>query len=119
MSLAPPKEPRSSEAAPAPSNNLLLRQMDGLRRDMRELMEREARTIELMNRIAVRMDEGFTRIRDDMAYIRRDVGEMRGDLLTMENRVLNAITEVRFMAARVDEAEAELRQAVEGSPPVP
>ncbi|MCJ2142565.1 hypothetical protein [Methylobacterium sp. E-066] len=69
------------------SNNLLLRQTDGLRRDMRELMEREARTIELVNRIAVRMDEGFTRIRDDMAYIRRDVGEMRGDLLTMENRV--------------------------------
>jgi hypothetical protein len=46
---------------------------------MRQLMEREARTIALINSNSARMDEGFTRIREDHADVRRDLTEIRGD----------------------------------------
>lgn len=98
--------------APTPDNNILLRQMRGTRRDMQEMMEREARTIDLVNRLILRVDEGFARMREEMSALRRDlaathsqVGTVHSDLVLMENRILTAITEVRRLAERVDKNE--------------
>lgn len=119
------------DAPPTPDNTLLLRQMQGIRRDIHETHEREARLIELVNRLAQRMDEGFSRVREefgrvreefgrvrediggvrgevaslrgDLASLRRDVDGLRGDLVLMENRVLTAISETRRLSERVDD----------------
>lgn len=91
--------------SPSPDNNLVLRQLAGMRRDMAEMMERQARSIELQNRLVLRVDEGLTQIREEFAYLRRDVHLARSDLVEMENRVLTAITEVRNIAARLDDPE--------------
>ncbi|GJD63252.1 hypothetical protein [Methylobacterium frigidaeris] len=116
--------------APTPDNTLLLRQMQGIRRDLHETHEREARLIELVNRLALRMDEGFGRVREEFGRVRenfgrvrediggvrgevatlredveslqRDVDGLRGDLVLMENRALTAISETRRLPERVD-----------------
>lgn len=81
---------------PSPDNNLILREMRNMRRDMLEVMEREARIVELLNRANLRLDEMSNRTE-------RGLHEIRGDLVMMENRILTAITEVRRLAERVDE----------------
>lgn len=81
---------------PSPDNNLSLREMRNMRRDMLEVMEREARIVELLNRANLRLDEMSNRTE-------RGLNEIRGDLVMMENRILTAITEVRRLAERVDE----------------
>jgi hypothetical protein len=90
------------ESSPSPNNNILLRQMQGIRRDIQETHERESRLIELVGRLAIRMDEGFNRVRDDIDSLRRDIDGLRGDNVLMENRVLTAISEVRRLSERVD-----------------
>ena len=82
---------------PSPDNNLLLRQMRGMRQDMHELMEREARVIELLGRLNLRLDEATARTE-------RSLNEIRSDLLLMENRILTAITETRRLSERIDDA---------------
>ncbi|MGX7706142.1 hypothetical protein [Methylobacterium sp. Gmos1] len=97
------------ESFPSPNNNILLRQMQGIRRDIQETHERESRLIELVGRLAMRMDEGFNRVRDDIGTVRedidslrRDIDALRGDNVLMENRVLTAISEVRRLSERID-----------------
>lgn len=91
--------------APTPDDNLVLRQLAGMRRDMAEMMERQARSIELQNRLVLRVDEAAGHFREQMAYLQRDMHLVRSDLVDMENRVLTAITEVRNIAARLDDPE--------------
>lgn len=91
--------------SPTPDNNLILRQMAGMRRDMAEIMEREARGIELMNRLALKIDAGFAQMRESHARLDVRMTELQGDLVLMENRILTAITEVRALAARIDDPE--------------
>lgn len=91
--------------SPTPDNNLVLRQLTGMRRDMAELMEREARSIELMNRLALRIDAGFAQTRESHARLDARITDMQGDLVLMENRILTAIAEVRALARRIDDPE--------------
>lgn len=85
-----------SYESPSPDNNLVLRQVHSLRREMQEVMERQARAIDLVNRLGERMERGF----DDM---RRDLREVRSDLVLMENRVLTAQSDVLRLVQRVDD----------------
>jgi SMC interacting uncharacterized protein involved in chromosome segregation len=98
-----------AESSPSPNNDVLLRQMQGIRRDIQETHERESRLIELIGRLAMRMDEGFNRVRDDIGAVRddidslrRDIDALRGDNVLMENRVLTAISEVPRLSERID-----------------
>lgn len=98
------------DAPPTPDNTLLLRQMQGIRRDIHETHEREARLIEPVDRLALRMDEGFSRVREEFGRVREDIGgvrgkvaSLRGDLVLVENRVLTAISDTRRLSERVDD----------------
>lgn len=67
------------------------------------MMEQQARNLDIMTRLSSRIDETFGTMQEDSHRLRRDVAGMRSDLLLMENRILTAITEVRDVAARLDE----------------
>ena len=85
-----------SYEAPTPDNKLVLRQVHSLRREMHEMMERQARAIDLVNRLGERMERGF----DD---VRRELREVKSDLVLMENRVLTAQSDVLRVVRRIDD----------------
>lgn len=68
---------------PDSDNNLVLRQVQGMCREMHEMLERQARAIDLVSRLGKRMERGF----DD---VRCELREVKSDLVLMENRVLTA-----------------------------
>lgn len=102
--MAPDDPTAAPAAAPSPDNNFILRQMAGMRRDMHALMEMQARSLEAFARTSGRTDEVLNSIAEETQRIRRDVSALRSDMLLMENRVITAITEVRELAARLDQA---------------
>lgn len=81
---------------PNPDNNIVLRQVQGMRREMHEMLERQARAIDLVARLGERMERGF----DDL---RRDLREMKSDLVLMENRVLTAQSDILNVVRRMDD----------------
>jgi hypothetical protein len=85
-----------SYESPTPDNNLVLRQVHSLRREMHEMMERQARAIDLVSRLGERMERGF----DD---VRRELREVKPDLVLMENRVLTAQSDVLQLIRRLDD----------------
>lgn len=85
-----------SYESPTPDNNPVLRQVQGLRREMHEMTERQARAIDLVSRLGERMERGF----DD---VRRDVREVKSDLILMENRVLTAQSDILRIVQRADD----------------
>ncbi|WP_039902180.1 hypothetical protein [Methylobacterium sp. GXF4] len=89
-----------SNRAPTPENNVILRQMSGMRRDMSEISVTNARVIELLGRMNLRLDEMSERFD-------RRLRELQGDMVLMENRVVTAITEVRNISARLDDDQAD------------
>lgn len=78
---------------PSPDENVVLRQVQGMRREIREVLDRQARVIDLMNRLGERMERGF----DD---VRRERREVRSDLVLMENRVLTAQSDILRVVVR-------------------
>ncbi|MGU3540894.1 hypothetical protein [Methylobacterium sp. A54F] len=89
--------------APSPDNNLILRSMQGMRRDMIELADRETRVIDLLNRVNMRLDEASARVDQHFARVERQLSDLRSDVLLLENKTLSAITEVRNLVAQLDE----------------
>ena len=85
-----------SYESPTPDNNLVLRQVQSLRREMHAMMEPQARAIDLVSRLGERMERGF----DD---VRRDVREVKSDLILMENRVLTAQSDILRIVRRADD----------------
>ena len=81
---------------PTPENNVVLRQVQSLRREMHEILERQARAIDLVSRLGERMERGF----DD---VRRDLREVKSDLVLMENRVLTAQSDILRVVQRLDD----------------
>lgn len=82
---------------PTPDTNLVLRQVQNMRREM---LERQARVIDLVSRLGERMERGF----DD---VRRDLREAKSDLVLMENKVLTARSDLLKLVSRLDETAAE------------
>ncbi|MEL6063705.1 MULTISPECIES: hypothetical protein [unclassified Methylobacterium] len=93
--------------APTPENNLILRQMNGMRRDMVAVSETNARVVELLGRMNMRLDEMSERFDGAFSRIDRRIQDLHGDVILMENRVLDAITEVRNLRIRIDEDRPE------------
>lgn len=83
---------------PNPDNNLVLRQVQSMRREMHEILERQARAIDLVARLGERMERGF----DD---VRRELREVKSDLVLMENRVLTAQSDILKVVLRLDDSE--------------
>ncbi|AWN43917.1 hypothetical protein [Methylobacterium durans] len=102
-----------TDEAPNPGNNLILRMVQGVRRDVQDMSEREARVIELLGRMNLRLDDVHMRLNEmnarmDQGFARLDRGlsDVRSDIVLLENRAITAVTEVRRVAERLDEAEA-------------
>lgn len=85
-----------SYESPTPDNNLVPRQVQSLRREMHEMMERQARAIDLVNCLGDRMERGF----DD---VRRELRDVKSDLVLMENRVLTAQSDLLHVVRRIDD----------------
>lgn len=97
-----------NDELPAPDNNLVLRQVQSMRREMHEMLERQARAIDLVARLSERMERGF----DD---VRRELREVKSDLVLMENRVLTAQSDILKVVLRLDEGQ-EPRDGVGSTP---
>ncbi|WP_407520931.1 hypothetical protein [Methylobacterium oryzisoli] len=97
--------------ASIPQNTVALRQLQGMRREMMELVERQGRIIELVNRLAMRMDEGFTSLRQDTGALNRDVSVIRSDLVLMENKILDGQSNILRIVARLDDEGGDPDQA--------
>ena len=99
-----------SDEPPTPDNNLVLRQVQGMRREMREMLERQARVIDLVDRLGERMERGF----DD---VRRELREVKSDLVPMENRVPTAQSDIPKVVLRLDhEADGDAVRRSELTP---
>lgn len=83
---------------PNPDNNLVLRQVQSMRREMHGILERQARAIDLVAPLGERMERGF----DD---VRRELREVKSDLVLMENRVLTAQSDILKVVLRLDDPE--------------
>ncbi|MBV9075877.1 MAG: hypothetical protein JO048_00150 [Methylobacteriaceae bacterium] len=83
---------------PTPANNLILRQLQGLRREMEAVLERQDRTQQLVVRLDQHMEARFAELRAAMA-------EMRSDAVLQENRLLTRHNEILGILRRLDDAE--------------
>ena len=81
-------------------DNLVLVQLRGMRREMAAILENQRRDRELITRLALRVDQGF-------ADLRRDIGEIRSDMVQLENGLLNRHTEILDVMRRLDQAGQE------------
>lgn len=98
----------------SPQNNLILRQLQGLRSENKEFLERHVRDRELLTRLAERMELGFEHIRTDIKELRREVNDLRSDIVLLENKILNGQNEILDIVRRIDAAEeAEAFELVE------
>ena len=80
----------------APDNNLVLRQLQGIRREFAAVLENQSRDRELIIRLHRRIDEGFDKLNQDLR-------EARNDLFSMENKILNRDNEILEIVRRLDE----------------
>ncbi len=71
--------------------NLVLLQLQGIRREMAALLERQVRDRELVPKIY-----------NEVMILRSDVRELKSDLLTVENQMLNWYNEVLGVIRRLD-----------------
>jgi predicted nucleic acid-binding Zn-ribbon protein len=71
--------------------NLVLAQLQGIRREMAALLERQVRDRELVSKIY-----------NELMTLRTDVRELKTDLLTVENQMLNRHNEVLGVIRRLD-----------------
>ena len=85
-----------SYESPTPDNNLVLRNLQGLRGEMMELVERQARTIDLVNRLALRVGELSARMDKGFA-------DVQSDIVLMENKVLSAQSDVSRIVRKLDD----------------
>ena len=72
--------------APAPDNNIVLRQLEGMRREMRVMLERQDRTQELVQRSIVA------------------IGELRSDTILIENNLLSRHNEILDILRRLGDS---------------
>jgi hypothetical protein len=96
-----------------PDNNLVLRNLQGMRRDMHEMIERQARAIELMNRLALRVGELSNRVGELSTRMDKGFNDVQSDMLLLENKVLSAQSDIMRVVRRLDEGSANDRLALD------
>lgn len=80
------------------ADNLTLRHLRSLRRDMAAVLENQARDRQLITRLAARMDQS-------VGEIRRDIADLRGDVVLLENGLLNRHNELLSVMRRLDDVD--------------
>ena len=96
-----------TNAAPTPENDLILRRMNGMRRDMVAVPGTNARVIEWLRRMNMRLDGMSERFDGAFSRVDRCIQELHGDVILTESCVLDAITEVRNLRVRIDEERSD------------
>lgn len=95
-----------SHSAVTPEDNLVLRQLQGLRKENQVFLEREVEDRQRLIRLAERMEAGFDNIRSDIRQLRQEVKELRGDLMLTENKLINGQNDILAVLRRLDEIES-------------
>ena len=95
-----------SHSAVKPDDNLVLRQLQGLRKENQVFLEREVEDRHRLIRLAERMEAGFDNIRSDIRQLRQEVKELRGDLMLTENKLINGQNDIMAVLRRLDEIES-------------
>jgi hypothetical protein len=93
----------STAPEPADPTNLVLRQLQGLRREMAAVLENQRRDRELITRLTLNMDQLSLRVDNGFAKVRKEIGAIRSDLLMLENGPLNRHNEILYLVRRMDE----------------
>ena len=76
-------------------DNLTLRYLKTLRRDLTVVLENQGRDRQLITRLAARMDQS-------VGEIRRDMADLRGDIVLLENGLINRHSEILGIMRRLD-----------------
>src|SRR4051812_29296529 len=90
-----PRNPASLTA----DDNLVLRQVQGSRRDVAAVLDNQVRQQDLIARLSRHVDEGFTQVA-------LDIVEMKSDIVLLENKLLSRHNELLRVMRRLDEAGA-------------
>lgn len=110
------KEPtQSGGASSGESDNLMLRHLRGMRREMAVMLERQVRDRELLLRIS----DDVGRVRQDVSEIRRDIQELRSEMISLENKVLSGQNEVLRVMRRLDTMDVPADDEFGMEPPSP
>lgn len=80
------------------TESLTLRHLRSLRRDMAAVLENQARDRQLITRLAARMDQS-------VGEIRRDIADLRGDVVLLENGLLSRHNEILAVMRRLDDID--------------
>jgi SMC interacting uncharacterized protein involved in chromosome segregation len=78
--------------------NLVLLQLQGLRREMAAMLERQVRDRELSSKVY----NEISKLSTEIMALRADVREMRSDLILVENQMQNRHNEVPGVIRRLD-----------------
>jgi uncharacterized coiled-coil DUF342 family protein len=87
--------------------NLVLLHLQGLRREMAPMLERQVRERELITRIYTDLMAFRSETRDEIDKVRRDIQEIKGDLFSLENQMQNRHNEILSIIRRLDTLGAE------------
>jgi hypothetical protein len=91
----------ASTTVPDEADNLTLRYLRTMRRDITVVLENQARDRTLITRLAARMDQS-------VGEIRRDISDLRSDVVLLENGLLNRHNEILSIIRRIDDLDAVL-----------
>jgi hypothetical protein len=82
-----------------PSDDLTQRHLRALRQELAVVLQNQMRDCELITRLHARMDQGFTEIR-------RDVGDLRSDVILLENNLLSRHNDLLDLSRRMDDPDS-------------
>lgn len=93
-------------ADPPPPEDLVLRQLQGLRREFAAVLENQRRDRELILRLTSRMEEGLESLRRDLRDVRSDIVLLENGMLTRQNEILTVVRRLEESGlTRSDEAD--------------
>jgi uncharacterized coiled-coil DUF342 family protein len=78
--------------------NLVLLQLQGMRREMAAMLERQVRDRELVSKVY----NEVIALRSELQQVRSEVHELKSDLISVENQMQNRHNEVLGVIRRLD-----------------
>lgn len=82
--------------------NLGLLQLQGLRREMGAMLERQVRDRELISKIYTELMAFRSETRNDINKLKSDIEEVKDDLLSLKNHMQNRHNEILSVIRRFD-----------------
>jgi predicted nuclease with TOPRIM domain len=83
--------------------NLIIAQLQGIRRELAAMLENQLRDRQLITRLASRMEQGFGEVRRDIQDLRSDVTLLENSLLTRHNEMMQVMRRLDELGAPADE----------------